>query len=122
MKKIVSLIVVLVAFSFNANAQSKSLSAQNEVSVQENSKESAYNVISELNSVVSLDESLKNDFMSLIMMRNDAVASASTKEEKKAIFDRYTTKMLSALKPEQIEKLKMKEELYKKLAVFSSEK
>jgi hypothetical protein len=53
-------------------------------------------------------------------MRNEDMANSKSEDEKKAVFERYTSKLLSAFNEEQIETLKKEKELFNRLTQFSS--
>ena len=53
-------------------------------------------------------------------MRNEDINNSKNEEEKKAVFERYTLKLLGAFNEEQIEALKKNKELYNRLTQFSS--
>lgn len=115
MKKIVSIVVLMMAFGFSANAQSTVKLEADSKSKEQNVKEMAYNQLRELSSVVQLSPELKDDFLNLFMMRNEAVNNTKSYEEKAAIYERFGQKMLSGLSEEQVKKLAENKELYNKL-------
>ena len=115
MKKIVSIVVLMIAFGFSANAQSNVKLESNSNPKDQNVKEMAYSELRELSSVVELTPELKNDLMTLFMMRNEAVNNAKTYEEKAAIYERFGQKLLSGLSEQQSKKLSENKELYNKL-------
>lgn len=75
--------------------------------------------VEEISQTVSLDENLKKDYITLMGMRDEAIANANSSEEKKAIYERIATKFLTALTPKQLESLKAKPALYNKLTIYS---
>ncbi len=113
---------MFLAFGFNANAQeSKVLSASNpNLGVEKSSKELLLDQVSQLSKIVKIEESLKNDLTNLLHMRNEDMANSKSEDEKKAVFERYTSKLLSAFNEEQIEALKKDKELFNRLTQFSS--
>jgi hypothetical protein len=115
MKKIVSIVVLFIAFSFNANAQeSKS------VQVTEDSKEMEIkSLINGLESIPDLSPQLKQDFATLISMREEAVSKVKTKEEKSAIYQQIARKLIYSLTEEQKSALEKNTDLYKKLTTYS---
>ncbi|WP_396151450.1 hypothetical protein [Flavobacterium sp.] len=115
MKKIVSIVVLMIAFGFSANAQSNLKLESDAKSKDQNVKEMAYSELRELSSVVELTPELKNDFLTLLVMRNEAVNNAKTYEEKAAIYERFGQKLLSGLSEQQSKKLSENKELYNKL-------
>lgn len=118
MKKIVSIVVLMFAFCFSANAQSNSKMESTSNSKEKNVKEMAYEELRELSSVVELSPELKNDFMSLFMMRTEAINNVKSFEEKAAIYERFGQKLLGGLDEKQVTKLKENKELYNKLTNF----
>lgn len=123
MKKIIAVIALSLAFGYNANAQDNSKTAsastENSASKETNLKKSALTVMNELKVAIgNLDESLQRDLTTLLMMRMDAVANATTDEEKKSLFNRFTNKFLGGLSPEQLENLKKNKELYTSLTEY----
>lgn len=104
-----------MAFGFSANAQSTVKLEADSKSKEQNVKEMAYNQLRELSSVVQLSPELKDDFLNLFMMRNEAVNNTKSYEEKAAIYERFGQKMLSGLSEEQVKKLAENKELYNKL-------
>lgn len=115
MKKIVSIVVLMIAFGFSANAQSNLKLESDSKSKDQNVKEMAYSELRELSSVVELTPESKNDFLTLFMMRNEAVNNAKSYEEKAAIYERFGQKLLSGLSEEQSKKLSENKELYNRL-------
>lgn len=122
MKRIIAIFTLFLAFSFNANAQeAKVLSASNpNPGVEKSSKELLLDQVSQLSKIVKIEESLKNDLTNLLHMRNEDMANSKSEDEKKAVFERYTSKFLSAFNEEQIEALKRNKELFNRLTQFSS--
>lgn len=115
MKKIVSIVVLLVAFGFSSNAQSNLKMESDSKTKEVNTKEMAYTELRELSSVIEFSPEQKNDFISLFMMRNEAVNNAKTYEEKASVYERFGQKFLSGLSEEQTKKLSENKELYNKL-------
>lgn len=118
MKKIVSIVVLMVAFGFSANAQSNLKLESETKPKQENAKELAYTELRELSSVVELTPELKNDFLTLFMMRNEAMTNTNSEEEKAAVYERFGQKFLTGLTEEQNRKLSENKELYNKLTKY----
>ncbi len=105
MKKIFLTLALIVGLSLTAAAQAKKAAPKDD--------------IEELATLVNINPQLKTDFYTIVSIRKEAVAKAATAEEKKTMFDRYTTKMLSALTPDQKELLNKNQDLYKRLTTFS---
>ena len=111
MKRIIAIFTFFLAFSFNANAQEAKVLSTNNTSVEKSSKELLLDQVSQLSKIVKIEESLKNDLTNLLHMRNEDMANSKSEDEKKAVFERYTSKLLSAFNEEQIETLKKEKEL-----------
>ena len=115
MKKIIAIVALIFAFSFNANAQDQKTVKGYKVEVI--TTESIAKDHDALIKTVSMNESLKKDMMTLLSMRMESVNGAR-EEDKKAIFERYSAKMLSGLTPEQLNQFKSNKELYLKLIEY----
>jgi hypothetical protein len=120
MKRIIAIFTFFLAFSFNANAQEAKVLSTNNTSVEKSSKELLLDQVSQLSKIVKIEESLKNDLTNLLHMRNEDMANSKSEDEKKAVFERYTSKLLSAFNEEQIETLKKEKELFNRLTQFFS--
>ncbi|WP_396147168.1 hypothetical protein [Flavobacterium sp.] len=119
MKRIIAIFTLFLAFSFNANAQeAKTFSTPN--TNEKSVKEIIIEDINLMSKSVKMEEGLKMDLVNLLQMRKDDVNNSKTQEEKQAVFERYTLKLLSAFNEEQIEALKRNKELYSRLTQFSS--
>ena len=126
MKKIILLALVSLSVGMNAVAQEKAkksevkaLSASVDNNNAEVFKKNSVNLISQLDEYVGLDDTMKNDFMNLIYMRNDAINNVTSQEDKKAVFTKYTMKLVSALNEKQIQILEIKyPEFYKNLTEY----
>ena len=110
MKKIVVTFLFLTFCSIGMSQENKAAQAISATNTSD---------LQEISQTVSLDENLKKDYVTLMNMRDEAIANANTSEEKKVIFERIAAKFLSALTPKQLEALKAKPELYKKLTEYS---
>lgn len=116
MKKIIAIAVLFLAFSFNANAQ-VSLKVK-ETKTEAITPESIVKQHDELAKTVAMNEILANDMMTLLKMRMIDVNAAATAEEKKAIFVRYSQKLLGGFTPEQLKQFKSNNALYLKLTQY----
>jgi hypothetical protein len=114
MKKIIAIAALFLEFSINANAQtaSKAKTRTEAITPESVTKEHAA-----FTKAVTMNESLQNDMMTLLKMRMESVNGAR-EEDKKAIFERYSAKMLSGLTPEQLNQFKSNKELYLKLIEY----
>lgn len=115
MKKIVSIVVLMFAFGFSANAQTSLKSETETRSKEASTKEMAYSELKELSSIIELSPEQKNDFLTLFNMRNEALNNTKSDEEKVAIYDRFGKKFLSGLTEEQAKKLSENKELFNRL-------
>ncbi len=114
MKKIIAIAALFLAFNFNANAQLASKAKAKTEAITTESIVKDHNALTKL---VTMDESLKKDMMTLLNMRMEAV-NAAREEDKKAIFDRYGLKLLGGLTPDQLNQLKGNRDLYTKLTEY----
>ena len=115
MKKILLLIALFIAFSINANAQ-ESKTTQ----VAGDSKElEMKSLINGIESIPNLSPQLKQDFATLISIREEAVSQVKTKEEKLAIYQQIGQKLIYTLTDEQKKYLESNTELYKKITTYS---
>ncbi len=121
MKKIIAITVLTLAFNFNSNAQEalKATSIKTENNAELIQKNIAKDV-ADIDRVVTLNESLKHDFTTLLNMRAEALSNARSEEERKALNQRFSTKLLGGLSASQLELLKGNKELYNRLTQYSS--
>jgi hypothetical protein len=121
MKKIITLFTLLLAFSFNSNAQEKSKVKVVQTETKEDlAKRNLTKDVEELFATVTMNESLKHDLTMLIEMRAQAVFETENQQDKKAIFDRFTSKIVGGLNAEQLLQLKKNDVLYKRLTEFKN--
>ena len=85
--------IVFALFAFLAVQLSMAQDKQNTVALQP--KEVAATEMEALLKVVKLDDNLKTSFTQLFIMRAEQVQSATDESTKKAIYERYGTKLLS---------------------------
>ena len=119
MKKIIAIATLFLAFSFNSNAQeaTKSKSTKTEAKEELTQKNIAKDV-ADIDKTVKLNESLKKDFTTLLNMREEALSGSKIEEDRKAIFERFTKKLLGGLTPDQLELLKGNKELFTRLTQY----
>ncbi len=119
MKKIIAIAALFLAFSFNSNAQqaskSKSVNTENK---EELTQKNIAKDVADIDKTVKLDESLKHDFTTLFNMREEALNDSKIEEDRKAIFERFTKKLLGGLTPDQLELLKRNKELFSRLTQY----
>lgn len=112
---------MLLLFGFCVSINAQELKAQSVIKTGEKSaKEIFIEDVEAISKIVVLEASLKKDLTTLLHMRKDDIENAATLEEKKVIFERYTSKFLSPFSDEQIEKLKQNKELYTRITQFIS--
>jgi predicted nucleic acid-binding Zn-ribbon protein len=121
MKKIIAITILTLAFSFNSNAQdaakAKNIKTENNPElIQKNIAKD----VADIDKTVTLNESLKRDFTTLLNMRAEALSNARTEEDRKALNERFSTKLLGGLTASQLELLKGNKELYNRLTQYSS--
>ena len=117
MKKIVSIVLLMVAFGFSGNAQSN-LKLESDTKSRDqkvNPKEEAYKDVKELSNLLELSPEVTNSFLEMLVMRNEALINAKSDEEKRIVYDRFGKKLLSSLNDEQLKKLHSNKELHFKL-------
>lgn len=119
MKKIVAIVLFVIAFGFTSNAQS-TLSAAKPTSKEVNPKEAAYKDISELSAVIDITPEYKNDLMTLFMMREEAMAVCTTEDERVVTYQKFGEKILSGLTEEQRKALSQKPELLARLTKYKT--
>lgn len=117
MKRIIAILVITTLFSFTSKAQeaSKSISVKTEITDASIIKD-----ISDLTKTITMDESLKRDFTTLLHMRADEINAAKSEEEKKMLFERFGRKFIGGLNDNQLAQLKANEELYKRITQYQS--
>ncbi|MFY7743016.1 MAG: hypothetical protein ACOVQR_10230 [Flavobacterium sp.] len=124
MKKFVSICICLFAFSLTSKAQStlKPAVVKQEKVSAEDMKIANMKIISEITSVIKIDESFKNDLMSLFSMRDEALMNATNDNDRAMIYQRYGEKFLAGLSEEQRNTLKQKPELYQRITEYKPSK
>lgn len=104
MKKIVALLVLFFAFSFNASAQEKT--------INELAREDAKLLCDYL----EIKGDIVNDFVTLFEMKHETFQTEGVSEERKAVMsDIVEKKILATLDASDIEKLNMEPTIMKKL-------
>lgn len=119
MRKIVTIILFMIAFGFSANAQT-SISKAQPTSREVNPKEAAYKDISDLSAVIDITPEYKNDLMTLFMMREEAMAACTTEDERVVTYQKFGEKILSGLTEEQRKTLSQKPELLARLTKYKT--
>ena len=105
MKKIIALFILMFAFTFNATAQENSRA-------QELAKNDTH-VIAEY---LSLKGDVLTDLQAVFLQKHNTLSNEGLSEERKIVLSRFVeTKLEALLSNEQIAKLKLDANLYKKL-------
>jgi hypothetical protein len=117
MKKIIATLFVTTVLSFTSNAQevSKTNTTKTEITEASISRD-----VTDLSKTVTMNESLAKDFNTLLHMRAEAVNAAKLEEEKKAIFERYSRKLIGGLNDNQLTQLKANSDLYNRLTQYKT--
>lgn len=120
MKKFVSICICFFVFSLTSNAQStlKPAVVKQEKVSAEDMKNANMKIISEITSVIKIDESFKNDLMTLFNMRDEALMNATNDKDRAMIYQRFGEKLLAGLSEEQRNTLKQKPELYQRITEY----
>lgn len=106
MKKLIAIVMVLFAFSISANAQTGK---------QASKEEAAQKDIAALISKVSIDQTLKQDMYTLMVMKHEMLAAATTAAEKQKVTDMVEHKILTGVSKEQRQTLTNDKALLKQL-------
>ena len=122
MKKIIALFVIMLAFSFNANAQQKKAATANAVAKADTSKaeaahEAAIKDVTTLGEFVTLTNEQKQKFKSLFEQKHRTLQVENLSEERKTVLAQVVEAQLkSGLNPDQVAKLEQNAELVKILS------
>jgi len=121
MKKIIAIAVLTLAFNFNSNAQEASKAKNNKIEnnlelIQKNIAKD----VADIDKAVTLNESLRRDFITLLNMRAEALNNSKSEEERKALNERFSTKLLGGLTSSQLELLKGNKELFTRITQYSA--
>lgn len=108
MKKLIALATLLFAFTINANAQD---------SKKMPSDEAAKKDVAALIAKVTISESFKNDFYTLMVMKHDALSNPKlTASERESISKKFEHKVLAGLDEAQRKQLMSNPELLKQVS------
>jgi hypothetical protein len=114
MKKILAVFTLLVAFSINANAQSKSTVVQSKKALT--SKEKGAKDANDLTALVRLNETQNAELVQLFEQKYSASENLTLSEERKDALAKYMDSQLrSTLTEKQMKKLDGNPELLKQL-------
>lgn len=117
MKKIIATLFLTTVLSLTSSAQeaSKTNTTRTEITSASVSKD-----IRDLSKAVTMNESLTRDLTTLLNMRAEAVNGAKTEAEKKAIFERFSVKLMGGLNDSQMTQLKSNPELLNRLSQYGT--
>src|SRR5690606_23021262 len=106
MKKALTVLTLLFAFTISASAQDR------EINSEEAAKIDAY----KLSEYLELKGTAQDDFMRLFAMKHEVLSDPNMSEERKAEMIRVTgLKVRASLTPEQLKKLDANPELYARI-------
>lgn len=117
MKKIIATLFLTAVLSLTASAQEAS---KTNTSKAEITAASINQDVRDLTKTVTMSESLTRDLTTLLNMRAEAVNNAKTEAEKKAIFERFTMKLMGGLNDSQMTQLKSNTELLNRLSQYGT--
>lgn len=106
MKKLIAIVMMLLAFSVSANAQANK---------QISKEEAAQKDIAALISKVTIDQTLKQDMYTLMVMKHEMLAAATTAAEKQKVTDMVEHKIMSGVSKEQRQTITNDKDLLKQL-------
>lgn len=107
MKKLLFIITLLFAFSFNASAQEKKIATPVEKATAD---------VADLAKLVGIESSLQEGFVKLFTMKYEMLQEENLSDERKQILSNVMIdKINTSLTPAQLTKLKAKKELYDRL-------
>lgn len=106
MKKLIAVVMMLLAFTA-ANAQDNK---------QASHRDAAKKDVAALMAKVQLDATLKEDMMTLMLMKHDMLASAKTAADKQKVYDMVEHKVLTGLTAEQAKAVAADKDLIKQLS------
>ena len=119
MKKIIAILVVMLAFGLNANAQQKSVKAAQtampDAQKQENAKQAALKDIASLEQVITFTGTRKEEFTKLFEHKHRMYMQDLSAERKAVVARSIEQKIKASLSPEDIQKIEAEPGLMKKL-------
>ena len=118
MKKIIAIVILLFGLTINANAQDKKVVTATANSNEKISSEGAAKKdIAALISIVSINESLKKDMYTLMIMKHDALANTKlSPAERETISKKFGSKVISGLNEAQQKQLSSHPEVLQQLS------
>ncbi|WP_333695143.1 hypothetical protein [Flavobacterium sp.] len=115
MKKILFAFLLCTAFTIQSNAQSNTGSATQ--TKEQSLRESALKDLSDIMKVIDITPEFKNDLMTLLVMRNEAVANAP-EANRAELYAQYGKKLMGGLTDAQRDTLKQKTDLFIRLTEY----
>ncbi|MFT3793839.1 hypothetical protein [Flavobacterium sp.] len=91
MKKLIAVVTMLLAFSISANAQDKKAAVE----------AAAQKDVAALIEKVTIDQSLKQDMYTLMVMKHEQLAQAKTQADKNKVYAAMEQKIMSGMDKEQ---------------------
>lgn len=121
MKKIIAIIVIVLAFSVNANAQQKTAAPQKvetkavEKKSPKDIKEASMNDLVALKKVIAFEGTQEADLLRLFEHKHDLLKQDLSAERKQILTQSIEDKLKATLTPEQMQKVSAQPNLLKKL-------
>lgn len=120
MKKIIAILVVMLAFGLNANAQQKTAAAskqQEKASIEAEVKSAALKDVEMMSKAITLSEQKRSDFTGLFETKHRYLKENPnfSQERKDALAKSIDAKIRASLDPDQVAKLEKQPGLMKKL-------
>ncbi len=106
MRKLIAVVTLMLAFSASAQAQDK----------KSNHNDAAQKDVAALIEKVQVDQTLKQDMYTLMVMKHEMLASAKSPAEKQKVSEMVEHKILSGVSKEQQKALKDNPALLKQLS------
>lgn len=107
MKKLIAVVTMAVAFTVSAQAQDKKAANYNDAAQKD---------VAALVEKVTIDQTLKQDMYTLMVMKHQMLAEAKSPAEKQKVTDMIEHKILSGVSKEQRQTLTNNPELLKQLS------
>lgn len=108
MKKLIAVVTMVLAFTVSANAQDKKVATDVNAAAQKD--------VAALIEKVSIDQTLKQDMYTLMVMKHEMLATAKTPVDKQKVSDMVEHKILTGVSKEQRQILTNNPELLKQLS------
>lgn len=117
MKKIITILVVMLAFGFSANAQKKEAKPATQAVAQqkEDIKQLAMKDVEALGKVIKFTGTQKDDFLGLFEYKHRELANNLSADRKASLSKVIEAKIKASLSPEELAKLEKNPAVLKKL-------